>query len=56
MWYHVDSDDLADEASGLMPSDQSPHSHTAYLQEKADRLHTWQVDLEAAEAELESQR
>jgi hypothetical protein len=28
----------------------------AYLQEKADRLRAWQVDLEAVEVELERQR
>ena len=39
MSYHVDGDDLAEEAPGLTLSDQSPRSHVAYLQEKADRLH-----------------
>jgi hypothetical protein len=39
-----------------MPLDQSPHSHVAYLQEKADHLRARQVNLEAVEAELERQR
>ena len=52
MCFHVDGDDLAEEAPRLMPLDLSPHSCVAYLQEKADRLHAHQVDLEAAEAEL----
>ena len=38
MCYHVDGDDLAEEVPGLTPRYQSPHSRTAYLQEKADRL------------------
>ena len=53
MCYHVDGDDLAEEVPGLTPRYQSPHSRTAYLQEKADRLRAGQVDLEATEAGLE---
>jgi hypothetical protein len=40
----------------LMPSDQSPCSYAKYLCEKAAHLQAWQVDLEAAEAELERQK
>ena len=43
----------AKEALELMPPDQSPRSRAAYLQEKANCLRAQQVDLEAAEAELE---
>ena len=56
MCYHIDSEVLTDEAPKLTPPDQSPRSRAAYLQEKADRLRPWQVDLEATEAELEHQR
>jgi hypothetical protein len=38
MCYHINGDSLAKEAPGLTQLDQSPHSHAAYLQEKADRL------------------
>ena len=38
MCYHIDGEVLADEAPGLMPPDQSPRNHVAYLQEKEDRL------------------
>ena len=38
MCYHIDGEVLAEEAPGLTPSDQSPRSHAAYLQEKEDRL------------------
>ena len=52
MCYHINGE----EAPRLTPLDQSPRSHAAYLQEKRDRLWARQVDLEAAEAELEHQR
>ena len=38
MCYHIDCDIVSKEALGLTTSDQSPHSHMAYLQEKVDRL------------------
>jgi hypothetical protein len=38
MCYHVHGDDLAEETPRLTPLDQSPHSHVAYLREKADCL------------------
>ena len=38
MCYHVHGDNLAKEAPGLTPPDQSPHSSVAYLQEKVDHL------------------
>jgi hypothetical protein len=38
MCYHIDDEDLAEEAPRLMPLDQSPHSRAAYLQEKVDCL------------------
>ena len=38
MCYNVDGEVLPKEAPGLMPQDQSPCSHAANLQEKADRL------------------
>jgi hypothetical protein len=56
MCYHTDGELLLEEVPGLMPPDQSPRSRAIYLQEKADRLRARQVDLEAAEAELECQR
>ena len=56
MCYHIDGEVLVEEAPGLTPSDQSPRSHMANLQEKKDHLPAWQVDLEGAEAELECQR
>ena len=56
MWYHIDGEVLAEEALRLMPPNQSPHSHVAYLQEKEDHLWAWQVDLEVIEAEVECQR
>jgi len=56
MCYNIDGEDPTEEAPGLTPLDQSPHSLAAYLQEKADRLRARQVDLEATEAELERQR
>jgi hypothetical protein len=39
-----------------MLPDLSPRSHAAYLLEKEDHLLSWQVDLEATEAELKCQR
>jgi hypothetical protein len=56
MCYHIKGEVQPEEALELTPPDQSPHSHTANLQEKADRLRTQQVDLEAVEAKLEHQR
>jgi hypothetical protein len=56
MCYHIDDEVLAEEVPRLTPSDQSPHSRSAYLQEKYDRLRARQVDLETAKAELERQR
>jgi hypothetical protein len=56
MCYHIDGEVLPDEAPRLTPPDQSPHSHMAYLQEKADRLQARQVNLEAAKVELKHQR
>jgi hypothetical protein len=56
MYYHIDNEVQPKEAPGLTPSDQSPRSHAANLQEKVNRLRARQVDLEAAEAELERQR
>jgi hypothetical protein len=56
MCYHIDGEVLVKEAPGLTPSDPSPRSRAAFLQEKEDRLWARQVDLEAAEAELECQR
>ena len=31
MCYHINGEVLAEEAPGLMPSDQSPRNHAAYL-------------------------
>jgi hypothetical protein len=56
MCYHIDGKVQPKEEPGSTPSDQSPRSCVAYLQEKADCLCSWQVDLEATEAELECQR
>jgi hypothetical protein len=33
--FHIDGDNLANDASEVMLLDQSPHSHTEYLCEKA---------------------
>ena len=41
MCYHIDVDDLAEEAPGITPPNQSPRSHMAYLQEKVDHLRAW---------------
>ena len=38
MCYHIDGKDPIEEAPRLTPPDQSPRSHAAYLQEKADHL------------------
>ena len=38
MCYHIDGEDPTEETPGLMPSDQSPRSRAAYLQEKVDHL------------------
>jgi hypothetical protein len=56
MCYHIDSEVLAEEPPGLTPSDQSPRSRAAYIQEKEDCLWARQVDLDTTEAELECQR
>jgi hypothetical protein len=56
MCYHIYDEVLAEEAPGLTPSDQSPRSRVAYLQEEEDHLRARQVDLEAAEADLKHQR
>jgi hypothetical protein len=56
MCYHIDGEVLAEEAPGLTPLDQSPCSCVAHLQEKEDCLRALQVDLEAAEAEIERQK
>jgi hypothetical protein len=36
--FHIDGDNLANDASEVMLPDQSPHSHTEYLHEKATCL------------------
>jgi hypothetical protein len=47
MCYHIDDEVQPEEAPELITLDLSPCSHVSYLQEKADRLRNWQVDLEA---------
>jgi hypothetical protein len=56
MCYHVDTEVPVDKAPEFTPLNLSPYSRTNHLQEKVDRLRARQVDLEAAEAELEHQR
>ena len=56
MCYHIDGEVSSKVSPEFTPLDQSPCSHAIYLQEKVDRLWAWQVDLEAAEVELERQR
>jgi hypothetical protein len=56
MCYHINIEGPAEEAPELTPLDLSPHSRANYIQDKANHLQAWQVDLEATEAELEHQR
>jgi len=44
------------DAPDLTPPDLSPTSHAAYLNEKDARLQSWQVDLDATEADLKRTR